>query len=644
MIKAQGLTLRRGTKLLLDEAEFTINPGERVGIVGKNGAGKSTLFALIQGHIEQDAGTLTIPQGWEIAAVSQDVYGQEKIARDFVIDGDSRLRALQKARAEVSEDDGMAIAELETALSDAGHWSAESRAEQLLAGLGFAPETWDKAVSEFSGGWQVRLSIARALMKPSDLLLLDEPTNHLDLDAMAWLEQWLAAYQGTVLLISHDTEFLNNVARVILHFEQHKLQRYRGNYESFIEQQAERMAQHEQAYEKQQKEIQHMQSFIDRFKAKATKAKQAQSRVKALNRMQKLAPLQLSSGISFSLPQPEQMPDPLIIIDKIDLGYEPTQPILKNVSMMIRAGARIGMLGVNGAGKSTFIKSLVGELEPLSGTIKTAKGVNIAYFAQQQLDMLDPQATPLLHMIRIAPNEREQSLRDYLGGFGFIGEQALAKVEPFSGGEKARLALALLVWKKPNLLLLDEPSNHLDVDMREALARALTQFEGSILLVSHDRHLLRSTTDELMIVADGSISEFDGDLDDYQQWLTDKKATERQESTLAKQQDRLATTDEITPLDRRARRRQEAEERQRLGILKKPLIQELKQIESKLEKALERLEELQKAMSDENFYSDENRDNRIAQLSEHGQLEAQKNQLEERWLELTEAIEQIDKS
>ncbi|QPT39822.1 Uncharacterized ABC transporter ATP-binding protein YheS [Oligella ureolytica] len=644
MIKAQGLTLRRGTKVLLEEAEFVINPGERVGIVGRNGAGKSTLFALIQGQIDQDAGTLDIPNSWEIAAVSQDVYGQEKNAREFVIDGDIRLRALQQARAEVDESDGIKLAELESALTDAGHWSAESRAEQLLAGLGFAPETWDKTVSEFSGGWQVRLSIARALMKPSDLLLLDEPTNHLDLDAMVWLERWLSAYQGTVLLISHDTEFLNNIARIILHFEQHKLQRYRGNYESFVEQQAERLSQHEQAYAKQQKEIQHMQSFIDRFKAKATKAKQAQSRVKALNRMQKLAPLQLSSGISFSLPQPEQMPDPLIIIDKIDLGYEPTQPILKNVSMMIRAGARIGMLGVNGAGKSTFIKSLVGELEPLSGTIKTAKGVNIAYFAQQQLDMLDPQATPLLHMIRIAPNEREQSLRDYLGGFGFIGEQALSKVEPFSGGEKARLALALLVWKKPNLLLLDEPSNHLDVDMREALARALTQFEGSILLVSHDRHLLRSTTDEFMIVADGSISEFDGDLDDYQQWLTDKKATERQESTLAKQQDRLATTDESTHIDRRARRRQEAEERQRLGILKKPLIKELKQIESKLEKVSERLEELQKAMSDENFYSDENRDNRIAQLSEHGQLEAQKNQLEERWFELTEDIEKIDKS
>lgn len=644
MIKAQGLTLRRGTKVLLEEAEFVINPGERVGIVGRNGAGKSTLFALIQGQIDQDAGTLDIPNSWEIAAVSQDVYGQEKNAREFVIDGDIRLRALQQARAEVDESDGIKLAELESALTDAGHWSAESRAEQLLAGLGFAPETWDKTVSEFSGGWQVRLSIARALMKPSDLLLLDEPTNHLDLDAMVWLERWLSAYQGTVLLISHDTEFLNNIARVILHFEQHKLQRYRGNYESFVEQQAEHLSQHEQAYAKQQKEIQHMQSFIDRFKAKATKAKQAQSRVKALNRMQKLAPLQLSSGISFSLPQPEQMPDPLIIIDKIDLGYEPTQPILKNVSMMIRAGARIGMLGVNGAGKSTFIKSLVGELEPLSGSIKTAKGVNIAYFAQQQLDMLDPQATPLLHMIRIAPNEREQSLRDYLGGFGFIADQALSKVEPFSGGEKARLALALLVWKKPNLLLLDEPSNHLDVDMREALARALTQFEGSILLVSHDRHLLRSTTDEFMIVADGSISEFDGDLDDYQQWLTDKKATERQESTLAKQQDRLATTDESTHIDRRARRRQEAEERQRLGILKKPLIKELKQIESKLEKASERLEVLQKAMSDENFYSDENRDNRIAQLSEHGQLEAQKNQLEERWLELTEEIEKIDKS
>ncbi|NLP32940.1 MAG: ABC-F family ATP-binding cassette domain-containing protein, partial [Oligella ureolytica] len=420
MIKAQGLTLRRGTKVLLEEAEFVINPGERVGIVGRNGAGKSTLFALIQGQIDQDAGTLDIPNSWEIAAVSQDVYGQEKNAREFVIDGDIRLRALQQARAEVDESDGIKLAELESALTDAGHWSAESRAEQLLAGLGFAPETWDKTVSEFSGGWQVRLSIARALMKPSDLLLLDEPTNHLDLDAMVWLERWLSAYQGTVLLISHDTEFLNNIARVILHFEQHKLQRYRGNYESFVEQQAEHLSQHEQAYAKQQKEIQHMQSFIDRFKAKATKAKQAQSRVKALNRMQKLAPLQLSSGISFSLPQPEQMPDPLIIIDKIDLGYEPTQPILKNVSMMIRAGARIGMLGVNGAGKSTFIKSLVGELEPLSGSIKTAKGVNIAYFAQQQLDMLDPQATPLLHMIRIAPNEREQSLRDYLGGFGFI--------------------------------------------------------------------------------------------------------------------------------------------------------------------------------------------------------------------------------
>lgn len=643
MIKAQGLTLRRGTKVLLDEAEFVINPGERVGIVGKNGAGKSTLFALIQGNIEQDAGSLEIPQSWEIAAVSQDVYGQEKIAREFVIDGDSRLRALQKARAEVSDEDGIRIAELETALTDAGHWSAESRAEQLLAGLGFAPDTWGKAVSEFSGGWQVRLSIARALMKPSDLLLLDEPTNHLDLDAMVWLEQWLSAYQGTVLLISHDTEFLNNVARVILHFEQQKLQRYRGNYESFIEQQAERLTQHEQAYEKQQKEIQHMQSFIDRFKAKATKAKQAQSRVKALNRMQKLAPLQIASGISFSLPQPEQMPDPLIIIDKVDIGYERERPILKNINMMIRGGARIGILGVNGAGKSTFIKSLVGELEPLNGSINTAKGVNIAYFAQQQLDMLDPQATPLLHLQRIAPSEREQVLRDYLGGFGFIGEQALAKVGPFSGGEKARLALALLVWTKPNLLLLDEPSNHLDVDMREALATALTQFEGSILLVSHDRHLLRSTTDEFMIVADGNITEFDGDLEDYQQWLADRKAEEKQESNQAKQLKR-GNSVESDPIDRRAQRRLEAEERQRLGVLKRPLLKELNQLESQLEKIEERLSILQEAMIDENFYSEENRDSRIKQLSEHGQLESRKNELEERWLELNGEIESIEES
>ncbi len=638
MIRAQGLTLRRGTKVLLEEADFVINPGERVGIVGKNGAGKSTLFALIQGNLEQDAGTLEIPESWAIASVSQDVYGQDKNARDFVIDGDTHLRDLQKQRAEADDNDGMKIAELEAALTDAGHWSAESRAEQLLAGLGFAPETWDTTVSEFSGGWQVRLSIARALMKPSDLLLLDEPTNHLDLDAMVWLERWLGSYQGTVLLISHDTEFLNNVARVILHFEQLKLERYRGNYESFIEQQAQRMAQHEQAYEKQQKEIQHMQSFIDRFKAKATKAKQAQSRVKALARMQKLMPLQIASGISFSLPQPEQMPDPLIIIEKLDLGYEPDRPILKNINMMIRGGARIGILGVNGAGKSTFIKSLVGELKPLNGNINIAKGVNIAYFAQQQLDMLDHEASPLLHLQRIAENEREQVLRDYLGGFGFIGDQALAKVGPFSGGEKARLALALLVWTKPNLLLLDEPSNHLDVDMREALAKALTQFEGSILLVSHDRHLLRSTTDEFMIVADGNISEFDGDLDDYQQWLSDRKAEERQE------RNEIANAGAEPVIDRRAQRRQEAEERQRLSVLKRPLVKELNEIESRLEKIEKRLNELQEAMADENFYNDENRDSRIEQLNEHGQLESQKNELEERWLELNEEIEVIEQS
>lgn len=643
MIKAQGLTLRRGTKVLLNDTEFVINPGERVGIVGKNGAGKSTLFALIQDKLEQDSGTLSIPKDWEIAAVSQDVYGQEKIARDFVIDGDTRLRKIQQERHEVNENNGIKIAELETALADAGHWTAESRAEQLLAGLGFAPETWEKPVSEFSGGWQVRLSIARALMKPSDLLLLDEPTNHLDLDAMVWLERWLSSYQGTVLLISHDTEFLNNVARVILHFEQQKLERYRGNYESFIEQQAERLSQHEQAYEKQQKEIQHMQSFIDRFKAKATKAKQAQSRVKALNRMQKLAPLQMASGISFKLPQPEQMPDPLIIIDKVDLGYEAGKPILKEISMMIRGGARIGILGVNGAGKSTFIKSLVGDLEPLAGTINTAKGVNIAYFAQQQLDMLDHQATPLLHMQRIAANEREQVLRDYLGGFGFIGEQALSLVGPFSGGEKARLALALLVWKKPNLLLLDEPSNHLDVDMREALATALSQFEGSILLVSHDRHLLRSTTDEFMIVADGSLIEFDGDLEDYQQWLADRKAEERQESNLIKQKTR-SDNDNGAAIDRRTQKRQEAENRQRLSVLKKPLLKELSQVESTLERINSRLEELQTIMSDESFYHEDNRDPRIQQLNEHGQLETQKYDLEERWLELNEEIEQVEQS
>src|SRR5690606_16884513 len=470
-------------------------------------------------------------------------------AREFVIDGDRRLRNLQAQRQDVSPGDGHRIAELENALVEADAWSAPSRAEQLLAGLGFAPDEWMRPVGEFSGGWQMRVALARALMAPSDLLLLDEPTNHLDLDAMLWLERWLSAYQGTVLLISHDTEFLDSVARSILHFDQGKLIRYKGGYEDFLLQRAERLRQTNLAWERQTRETARLQSFIDRFKAKATKAKQAQSRVKALARMEKLAPIHAEAGIDIRIPSPESMPDPLLTLRNVAAGYPPPSScpqetaqnaptdasicgdgsdagigkvVVKDVTLMVRAGSRIGVLGVNGASKSTLIKTLAGELQALCGELKRSRGLSIGYFAQQQLDMLRLDETPLQHLARLAPQTREQELRNYLGGFGFSGDSVNSLVAPMSGGEKARLALSLIVWQKPNLLLLDEPSNHLDVDTREALATALAEFEGSVLLVSHDRHLLRTTVDTFWIVADGGVHEFDGDLEDYREWLNQR--------------------------------------------------------------------------------------------------------------------------
>ncbi|MGB6104410.1 MAG: ATP-binding cassette domain-containing protein, partial [Pusillimonas sp.] len=531
MIRATGLTLRRGTKVLLDGTDFVINPGERVGIVGKNGAGKSTLFAVLQGRLDADAGTLLIPPGWRIASVEQEISHNNLPAREFVIDGDTQLRALQAERAATPDSNGHRIAELESALVEADAWSAPSRAEQLLAGLGFAPGQWMNPVNSFSGGWQMRLALARALMAPSELLLLDEPTNHLDLDAMLWLERWLAAYQGTVLLISHDTEFLDSVASVILHFDQAKLLRYRGGYEDFLTQRAERLRQTRLAWDRQTREAARLQSFIDRFKAKATKAKQAQSRVKALARMETLAPLQAESGIDIRIPEPTSMPDPLLVLDKVSTGYQggngQALTVLADIQLMVRGGARIGVLGVNGAGKSTLIKTLAEELPVLAGERRASKGLEIGYFAQHQLDMLDPDATPLQHLLRLAPQAREQELRNYLGGFGFSGDTVISKIAPMSGGEKARLALSLIVWQKPNLLLLDEPSNHLDVDTREALATALAEFAGSVLLVSHDRHLLRTTVDSFWIVADGRVQEFDGDLEDYRDWLAARGASAR---------------------------------------------------------------------------------------------------------------------
>lgn len=638
MIRATGISLRRGTKLLLDHTDFVIHPSERVGIVGKNGAGKSSLFALLLGDIDQDSGDLEIPAAWRISHVKQETLVGQQSARDFVIDGDTHLRQLQAQRAQTPESDGQRIAELESELTEAGHWTANSRAEQLLAGLGFTPEQWEQSIENFSGGWQVRLALARALMKPSDLLLLDEPTNHLDLDAMLWLEKWLQSYPGTVIVISHDTEFLNAVAKVILNFEGQKLIRYKGDYDSFLTQKAERIRQQQIAIDRQTREAQRLQSFIDRFKAKATKAKQAQSRVKALARMQMLAPIKAEHSIDIRIPAPESMPDPLLIMDKLSVGY-PTdngaKTILSNITLMLRGGGRIGVLGVNGAGKSTLIKTIAHELAPLSGEFKPSRGLSIGYFAQHQLDMLDMQATPLMHLQRIAdPNIREQELRNYLGMFGFSGDVVNSPITPFSGGEKARLALSLVVWQKPNLLLLDEPSNHLDVETREALATALAEFEGSVLMVSHDRHLLRTTVDSFWIVADGTVTEFDGDLEDYQAWLANRQQLQKREEREDKATDNT--------LNRKDQKRLEAEDRQRKAALRKPLEKRLAIVEKTVEKNQARLAEIDAFIADENFYSEERRDERVKLLEEHGVLTRETQALEEEWMDLLEKIEIIN--
>jgi ATP-binding cassette subfamily F protein 3 len=664
VIRASGLTVRRGTKVLLDQTEFVVHPGERVGFVGKNGAGKSTLFALLQHEIEADAGSLEVPQGWRMASVKQEIASSNAPAREFVIDGDTHLRTLQRERSKLTvelennpqgaEALGSRIAELESELIEAGAWTAASRAEQLLAGLGFTPAQWDQPVDSFSGGWRMRLALARALMAPSELLLLDEPTNHLDLDAMLWLERWLGAYAGTVLLISHDTEFLDSVAQTILHFDQGKLNRYKGGYQDFVIQRSERLRQTKIAWERQTRETARLQGFIDRFKAKASKAKQAQSRVKALARMELLAPIHAESGIDIRIPSPEEMPDPLLVLEDMQAGYtnEQGEPIaiLRNVRLMVRGGDRIGILGVNGAGKSTLVKTLAGELDIQAGSRKASRGLEVGYFAQHQLDMLDLESSPLQHLMRIAPQTREQELRNYLGGFGFGGERVSDKVEPMSGGEKARLALSLIVWQKPNLLLLDEPSNHLDVETREALTTALAEFGGSMLLVSHDRHLLRTTVDSFWIVADGGVQEFDGDLEDYRDWLAQHQANaRRQEATtrLAGNTSPLennalsAVGSEAANADRKQQKREEAQERQRTAALRKPLDIKLAKIEKELDSVQHQLKGLDALIADADLYSEARRQERVLTLAQHGELSKQHAKLEETWLELQTEIEMI---
>src|SRR5438874_9329059 len=519
MIRFSQVTLARGAKPLLEGADLAVNAGERIGLIGANGSGKSSLFALLRGELHADKGDVELPAHWRIAHVAQETPALGRSAVDYAIDGDDALRAVQE-KLELAEaaNDGALIAELHAQLGDADVYTARPRAESLLFGLGFKTEELGKPVSTFSGGWRMRLNLAQALMCRSDLLLLDEPTNHLDLDAIIWLEDWLRRYPGTLIVISHDRDFLDGVVKAIVHIDQKKLRRYTGDYSSFETQRAQAVVLAAAQVEKQARERAHLQSFIDRFRAKATKARQAQSRMKMLAKMEELAPLHVAAPFAFEFRDPERSPDPLLVLEDAVAGY-PDKRVLSDVKLSLRANERIGLLGVNGAGKSTLVKTIAGVLPVLDGSATFNKGLEIGYFAQHQVEMLRDDESPLRHLRRMAPQAREQDLRNYLGSFNFPGDMATDPVENFSGGEKARLALALIVWQRPNLLLLDEPTNHLDLDTREALTVALAQFEGTLVLVSHDRHLLRATTDKLLIVANGTLREFDGDLEDYRDSL-----------------------------------------------------------------------------------------------------------------------------
>ncbi len=545
MISLKNITLRRAAKVLLSDCSVTIQPGEKVALVGRNGAGKSSLFALLTGQLHEDKGDFFMPSGWRMAQVLQHMPETEETATEFVLTGDTRLTELNEELAiwEQHEDQDTAgnhIAELYSQLDHAGAHDARARAQALILGLGFSVDELERPVNSFSGGWRMRLQLARALMCPADLLLLDEPTNHLDLDALVWLESWLKRFEGTMVVISHDREFLDAVTKVTLHIENNQVSRYGGNYSWFEEQRALRMEQQQAAFGKQQEKIAHLQHFIDRFKAKASKAKQAQSRVKALERMERIAPMLTAADFLFDFREPQNIPNPMLAINEAVLGFETENgqiPILSGISKSVMAGQRIGILGANGQGKSTFVKTVAKQLAPLGGIITEGKGLSIGYFAQQELDVLHEKSSPLEHMTRLAkdigPPGREQELRNFLGNFLFNGDMVNQAVGSMSGGEKARLVLAMVVWQKPNLLLLDEPTNHLDLTTREALQMALNEFEGTVMIVSHDRALLRSVCDEFWLVGSGEVKPFDGDLDDYQKYLLDM-AKQRRESLSAK--------------------------------------------------------------------------------------------------------------
>jgi len=631
MIKIESLTLQRGPQRLLDSADLTLHAGQKVGLLGTNGAGKSSLFALLRGELTADAGNCYLPPDWRIAHMRQEIDDLERIAVDYVLDGDQRLRQIQQQLAAAeAQQDATQLGTLYAELEAHDGFSADSRARTLLAGLGFTAEQCESRVGDFSGGWRMRLNLAQTLMSPSDLMLLDEPTNHLDLDAILWLEDWLKSYPGTLLLISHDRDFLDAVVEHIVHVESRKLTLYRGGYSQFERTRAERLAQQQAAFEKQQAQREHMQKYIARFRAQATKARQAQSRLKALERMELLSPAHVDSPFNFSFREADNQSNPLLDLREGTLGYD-GQAILQNVKLQLAPGARIGVLGPNGAGKSTLIRTLAGSLPLIAGELKTGEHLAIGYFAQHQLDSLDPKASPLLHLARLAPQAREQELRNFLGGFDFHGSRAEEPVLHFSGGEKARLALALIAWQKPNLLLLDEPTNHLDMEMRHALTLALQAFDGAMLLVSHDRALIRDTTDELWLVADGRLQVYDDDLDSYTRWL----AQFRQQQASAANP---PTSEAAAPkLDAKAQRRLAAEQRQRLAPLKKAA----DRLEQQLDKAQQEMAGIETELADNDIYSDSQRERLKALIGRQADCRQRIEELELQWLEAHEALEEL---
>ena len=680
MITLKNVTLRRGAKVLLNGVNATINPGEKAGLVGRNGAGKSSLFALLNGSLHEDGGDFAIPAQWRMAQVAQNMPETDEPATAFVVAGDTRLTDLQAelAKAEAA-DDGMAIAHAYTDLADAGAHDAEPRAQALILGLGFKVSELDKPVNSFSGGWRMRLQLARALMCPSDLLLLDEPTNHLDLDALVWLEAWLKRYEGTMIVISHDREFLDAVTNVTMHIDNAQITRYGGNYSKFEDLRAQQLELQQASFSKQQEKIAHLKKFIDRFKAKASKAKQAQSRVKALDRMEKIAPVLADAEFTFEFKEPQNLPNPMLAISDAAFGYRSEDgaqtTILENVSRSVLAGQRIGILGANGQGKSTLVKTIARTMAPLAGTVTEGKGLSIGYFAQQELDVLRPHENPLEHMIRLArelgPNSREpsreQDLRSYLGTFNFTGDMVKQSVGSMSGGEKARLVLAMIVWQRPNLLLLDEPTNHLDLATREALSMALNEFEGTVMLVSHDRALLRAVCDEFWMVGRGAVGPFDGDLDDYQRYLLEEAKRQRELAKLEAAADSAALkagaaaapvaavktapvsiavsanptsakgqNDAKPAVDAKEQRKQDAQARQQLAERTRPLKREIEQIDQRLSTLLAERADLEQRLTQPLPPAE------IADLGRRlktGHDETAR--LEERWLEISAELEEM---